>query len=159
MAPHPSIPLAILLLGAFVAACSSATGGSRSSANCVLEAADSIYAVSAPLYRECAVDRPARAIQSNLEMGRSNMPPTNPCMRAEAQFVVGADGVPEPGTIRLLQSNNAAITEALRRSIPGWRYRPALLNQQPVRQLVRVEQKAAVTVVSAGSSGRRPSCG
>jgi hypothetical protein len=145
-----------------LAACASSREG-RSSRDCSLAAADSAFIGSAPLYRDCAVDRPAEPISTRLDFNPTTPPrPGVTCYSAEVRFVVGADGRPEDGTIQLVRGAADPFAQAVLASIPGWVYSPALLDGRPVRQLVRERRTAAtvVTVVPASEAGsarpRRP---
>jgi hypothetical protein len=53
------------------------------------------------------------------------------------QFVVDTAGVPAPATLRVLKRTDAAVIAEARASMSTWRYRPAILNGCPVRQLVQ----------------------
>jgi hypothetical protein len=158
--PDRLIPgLALIVLGTG-AAC--ASGSSRSAQDCTLAAADSVYLAAGPLYRDCAVDRPARATARPVQFS----PPARvlnrdvTCYNAEVQLIVNANGQPEPGTAKLLRGNDALFSDAVMASIESWHYQPALLAGRPVRQIVkdRVSRALVVTttVTSSGSAGRPP---
>jgi hypothetical protein len=139
-----------------LAAC--ASNPTRSSqAACTLSDADSVYASSGPVYRDCAVDTRAKAVATPVDYtppagGRPQ--PGVVCYTAEVQFVVGVDGQPEPGSARLVRSNESSLGQSLLQSVPGWRYSPALLDGTPVRQIVRESRGVAVAVtVTRGSQG------
>ena len=150
-----------------LAACASKQAGSAR-ANCTLAAADSVYARSAPVYRDCAVDRPAQPVTTPVNYTPPSGGRTQPgvtCYTAEVQFVVGVDGRPERGTTRLVRTNEPSLGNSLLQSIEGWRYSPAMLEGRPVRQIVRVSRSVAVAVtVTSSSQGspprptRPPSC-
>jgi TonB family protein len=54
-----------------------------------------------------------------------------------AQFVIDADGRYVPGTFRVLKSDDALLSAAVRDAIPGLRFRPAELGGRKVSQLVQ----------------------
>jgi hypothetical protein len=148
--------LACALLALTAAACASASGG-RSAQGCVLAAADSAYLAAGPLYRDCAVDQPARALQTRTDFAPPpSRQPGVTCYSADVQFVVDANGRPEPGTIRLVRGSGGAFPEAVLASVAGWVYAPALLNGVPVRQLVRERRTAASVVTVTMSQGGSP---
>jgi hypothetical protein len=165
---HYRVPFILISSAAAVlafAACASHPEG-RTARDCLLAAADSAFLGTAPLYRDCAVDRPAEAVRTPLSV-TPNIRPAGAatCFRAEVMFVVGPDGRPEPGTIKLVRSSGgSSFTEAVLASVPGWTYSPAMLDGQAVRQLVTERRAAAVTrVVSSAQGGstrppRRSNC-
>lgn len=53
-----------------------------------------------------------------------------------SQFVVGADGVPEMSTFKVLRSSDPQFTAAVRSALPSMRFTPAEVNGHPVKQLV-----------------------
>ena len=120
-------------------ACSSTTKR-NSLSSCRVPDADTDSAMMATgIYAECAVDKRAVPVQTQFSMGATNTPPPggDPCKFAEVQFVVGTDGKPVPGSIRALQNNYQPLADALAAAVPQWQYRPAILDGQPVRQLVK----------------------
>lgn len=151
-------------------ACSSATKSSASS-SCRLTAADSAL-IASSIYTDCSVDQRAVGQQTDVRIDAalaSAGPRGEACYYAEVQFVVGTDGRPMPGTARLLRTNYQAVADAVLASVPTWQYRPAVLDGQPVRQLVKERKIIAtmtrVVVVSRGSappatspSGPPPNC-
>ena len=150
-----------------VAGCSSAarTGGD---ARCAIAAEDSALFNRGELYTVCNVDRRAVAVTTPLQMDPTasmmNAPRGQTCMYAEVQFVVGTDGIPEPATARLIKTNFSELGHAVMQQLPAWRYRPALKNDQPVRQLVKERKVIAtavrvVVVTRGGEPSARPPSG
>ena len=147
------------------AACAGATSRAGQ-ARCVLTHADSAYLASAPVYRDCAVDRRARLLTTAVrpEFSPSSRPAGGTaCYSAQIEFVVDSAGVPELATARVVRTNNPSFADAVLATVPGWRYLPALKNGIPVRQIVRENQSMAVQVmqVRAGDvprPGRAPRC-
>ncbi|HEY0810891.1 MAG TPA: hypothetical protein VGD49_12055 [Longimicrobiales bacterium] len=122
-----------------VIACSSTTKR-NSLSSCRVPDADSDSAMMATgIYAECAVDKRAVPVQTQFSLDPSSSPPPggDPCKFAEVQFVVGTDGKPVPGSIRALRNNYQPLADALAAAVPLWEYRPAILDGQPVRQLVK----------------------
>jgi hypothetical protein len=124
--------------------------------DCTLSSADSVYLADGPVYRACAVDRPARVVQARVGFTPSITPPSSMCFNAEVEFVTGRDGRPEHGTVRLLRTSHQPFADAVVASVPGWTYSPALLDGVPVRQIVRERRVAAVVAVVTSSSGGPP---
>lgn len=157
-----AVTFTFALLTFLLTACAS-NPASKAASDCVVASADSSYIGAVPLYLECSVDKPAEVVTSPLDY-RPEIPTARPrpgvtCYTAEVQFVVGADGRPERGTERLVRTNERALGEALLQSVAGWRYTPAMLDGNPVRQLVRERRGVALAVtVSTGRGGqpRRP---
>lgn len=151
--------LACALIGAGTVACAGRPAGSG--ADCMLTAGDSVHLASGPVYRECGVDRvaelDARSVQ--LELLPAALLPgagTAGCLRAEVELVVGEDGLPERGTWRLMSANQPLYGDAVMKSVPGWRYRPAELGGRPVRQIVREKRYSVVRVMAVRESGAVP---
>lgn len=128
---------ALMAVSMGFAACSS-NPPARDGRSCALSASDSAYVGSQPLFKDCQVDQVAKAIDTRLELPSSPMASPDPrCYRAEVQFVVGADGIPERDTIRLMSGGGDFLANAVLASVPNWKYRPAVLHGNPVRQLIR----------------------
>ena len=54
-----------------------------------------------------------------------------------AQFIVGPDGRAEEGSFKVLKSSHDLFTKAVRSALPQMRFRPALVGDRPVKQLVQ----------------------
>ncbi len=57
--------------------------------------------------------------------------------RVVAQFVVGANGRVEPGSIKIMESTNPAFAAAVREVLPRHRFSPAKIGGKAVRQIVQ----------------------
>ena len=57
--------------------------------------------------------------------------------RVMVQFVVGANGRVEPGSIKVLESTNSAFAAAVREVLPRHRFSPAKIGGKAVRQIVQ----------------------
>ena len=57
--------------------------------------------------------------------------------RVIAQFVVGTDGLVDPGTFEVIESDHAALTQAVRGTIPHFRFTPAEIGGVKVKQHVQ----------------------
>jgi hypothetical protein len=76
----------------------------RTLSACKTPRPDSLRLAAPPIYRECDVDRRARLRGSAPALFFSPQAVTSSrgrCFRASLMFVVGADGVPEMGTVRV----------------------------------------------------------
>jgi hypothetical protein len=148
-----SLYLLATLCAAALAAC--ASNPAQSARECTLSAADSAYASVAPVFRDCAVDTPAKAIIAPLNFtppAGVRPSPGVTCYRAEVRFVVGVDGRPEAGTVQLVRTNLSSLGHSLLQSVPGWQYAPAVRDGVPVRQIVQ-ESRAVASVVTVTTSG------
>lgn len=154
MRVRPTV-LTMTLLGASALAACGAKPATVSRAECVLARADSALLEGGPVYHDCAVDRPAEAIARPFRMLPGSTTSREGCLRAVVQFVVGADGRPEHNTIRIVSSDDRDLANSLAESVAAWRYRPALLADAPVRQIVR-EQRAVFVAVSVRRAGSPP---
>ena len=157
-----AISLFTLLNAATACASGSSADPEQARQPCLLSSADSAHISGGPLYRECAVDTPVKALSTPLNYNPSTRPSTPPrpgttCYTAEVRFVVGPDGRPEPETVRLVRTNDSSIGQSLVQSVHGWRYSPALRGGVPVRQIVSVRRTVALAVVTTSSASGRPS--
>lgn len=106
------------------------------------------------VYLMCQVDRAARETRSNAvlnwEPAAGEVRP-NACFRVEVRFVVDTLGVPEPGTVSLISTNNSGFGAAFVALAPDLRFTPARLKGRPVRQVVSF--KESIGVVTSINSG------
>lgn len=148
----------LLLLTSSLAACGSAQRASTAE-TCILAAADSALLKDGPVFRECAVDRPAKGLQTPFTWRPSagSDSRTQNCFTADVQFVVSELGRVEPGTIKVVSTNLPDLASALLASVPYWTYQPALLGDRSVRQIVRVHRAVAtIVVVTVAGQPRTP---
>jgi len=54
------------------------------------------------------------------------------------QFVVGTDGTPDMATFEVLKSNQAAFTEAAQAALATAKFKPAMKDGRPVKQVVQL---------------------
>ena len=144
----------VLLWLACVVGCGSAARPGTGQ-SCALRSRDSAYAVAGPVYRDCAVDRPARQTNNDIrpDWRPSSPAPRNGCYFAELQFVVDAAGRPERGTVNIVRTNDQTFADAWLTTVPNWRFEPAVRGGVPVRQIVdsRKTVMTSVVVVPAGA--------
>ena len=150
---------------AVIAACASAGGGGAGSssaerrASCLLRSDDSIYLQGGDVYRDCAVDRQASLVTTNVHPDFRITGPAGGCYTAEWQFVVGENGEPEAETERLVRASDQQFAEAVHGMLEQLRYQPAMRDGSAVRQIVTRRESAqvrtdyAVGVAGAPSSG------
>jgi len=140
-----------------VAGCATATQNANR-AECALTPRDSLYLANGPLYRECAVDRPARLLTRDVRLDFDPPPPTGAavCYKAEIEVVIDTAGVPETETARLVQATDVAFGEAALRAVPALRYRPARKDGAAVRQVVQETRAVAVVPFSSTVISDRP---
>jgi hypothetical protein len=151
------------------AACASANSTTSSKASddsrCQLSRADSAYLKGGPVYRDCAVDQPAKALRSDVmpNFTPSSLPTrvnNTKCFTAELEFVVDERGIPDAETARIVSTSDPGFAKAWLDVVPNLRFQPAVKDGSPVRQIVRSKQKSAIVMqpVSGGMSTRPPSC-
>jgi len=91
---------------------------------------------------------------------RPSSPPTRgtECYEAELEFVVDATGSPELETARVVRTNSPSFAESAMRALAQFRYEPAQMSGEPVRQIVELKSgmAAVTTVVPAGQVPRPP---
>lgn len=145
-----------LAAGLIAAACSSNPDPGRAGGNCALLPGDSAFLAGGPVYRECHVDSAARLDRRSVSPEFGAMPRPAPagvarCIVVEVEMVVDVDGRPEDGTWRLVRSNDPAFADAIMSSVRGWRFQPAQMNGEAVRQIVRETQRAMMAIGTPGA--------
>lgn len=150
----------LLIPGLLLGLLACASGGSQTSSTpCGALPGDSVYSGTTPAWRACAVERPARLLNPDQRIDWrppvGTAQPGTRCYLAHVEFVVDSAGVPEPGTGRVLQSNEPTFAQAVLASLPAWRYRPALREGRPARQIVTARRTTGtvtrIVVVPQGS--------
>ena len=138
-----------------LAGCASAGGAAGQHRDCGLRPSDSAFAVSGPVFRDCAVDTKAQAVTPN---ARFDFQPErggagDACYSAEVEFVVNEAGSPEMKTAKVVRTNDQTFAQAFLTAVGTWRYRPAVKDGHPVRQIVDEQRKVqtATVMVRAGS--------
>ena len=148
-------------------ACASAGNKPATRESCVLTSRDSAFVGLKPVYRDCAVDRPARFISTDAHPNFRAESRAPACYFADLEFVVDSLGKPEVSTARVVRSNYDRFAEAELETLQAWKYEPAVLNGKTVRQIVLSHQTAAISVVlvpkgsplpSGPPPGRSPTC-
>jgi hypothetical protein len=143
------IPAALIL-----AACASATKTTAGD-KCVSLPGDTTYTALKPAYRGCGLASNAVAItpRANPDYRPTERRPTSSCSSVELEFVVDEAGLIETNTARVVRSTNQQLTEAVVAVLPAWRYKPAMKDGKPVRQIVndKVTIQTQVVAVPAGT--------
>jgi hypothetical protein len=141
------------IVGALAVACASAGSRSGSKSSCRLSQQDSTYLARGPVYRDCAVDKKAALVTTNVHPQFQPTGAERGCLAADVEFVVDTLGVPELGTSRLVRATTSSFGEAVVGMVPSLRYEPARVADHRVRQIVSMHQAAILSrvVVPAGS--------
>ena len=150
-------PLRVAVVGVItvvISACSSTGKVTAQRAVCDHSGRDSVFAVGGLVYRDCAVDRAAKLLTSDIH---PEFHPTNPraqCYSADVEFVVDTMGKPELATARLGKANDDEFATSMLAVLARWKYDPAILDGKRVRQIVSHHQAVSLTrvVVAPGSS-------
>jgi hypothetical protein len=104
--------LCIASIAAVIAACASASRANRAAA-CVLAAEDSVFLAGGTVYRDCAVDQRAQAVDRtphpDLRADASSM--RDACYSAVIEFVVDETGTPEMENAKVLRTNSPLFAE------------------------------------------------
>lgn len=131
--------------------------GQQRRGRCNGEAPDPAWLNTAPVYRDCEVDRRAElrggGTRINFTPG-GGLLPTKECYRAELEFVVDESGSLELHTVRPRAGNDPDMEQAMRKVLPTLQYQPALLAGEPVRQLVVYTQAVSLGVRVSNTSGQ-----
>ena len=129
--------------------------------DCSTDSAALARAAGTNTYRDCEVDIPAKL--KNAPRADYAPPQSADCLVAKVEFVVGVDGVPDTSTALILEATDRAFAAAVVRSLPRWRYAPAQLHGEAVRQVVwerRAQEgtkKLRFTVERVGTPGEAAS--
>lgn len=150
-----------LALACTVTACS----GNRATAAttpCALRSTDSVFASIGPVFRDCAVDKKAKLLTTDVHPDGSSFMGTarvmnGQCFSVELEFVVSEHGAPELGTARIVRANDQGFAEAWLKTLSTWRYEPATRAGKPVRQIANERRTAATEVVRVASGSAPPS--
>ncbi len=138
----------------FSLACASSGASSASTAGggaCELQPKDSVYAMYAPVYRDCAVQKKARLL--NPELHPDFKPTREGCYSADFEYLVDALGRVNPSTIQKLKATDQTLADAAVAILPLRRYEPAVRDSVAVAQIVtdRFELMMKRIVVPAGT--------
>jgi hypothetical protein len=162
--------LSSLVLSSLVvlgAACASSGAGANAvaasdSTACALQPKDSVFAVHAPVYRDCAVTTKATMISTGVHPDFTP-PRGTTCMSAEYEFVVTIAGVVDVASARLIKTNSQQYADAMKQMLSRLKYEPAKRDGAPVAQITTLKEAAQLmTVVVPANSptgGARPSPG
>jgi hypothetical protein len=134
------------------------TSGDSPRHGCELRSSDSVFVAGGPVYRECAVDVPARNLtRGEGPLTRPSGPRADGCHFVELAFVVDTTGKPEAGGARILQTSNQGYADAMLRTLPTWRYAPARIGSVLVRQIVTDREMVSVVVQRIDARSAAPS--
>jgi len=142
---------------AILAACASAGGTSAHRVACDLPDRDSVFAVGGPVFRDCAVDRAARLVTTNIHPDFRPTTPRSTCYSADVEFVVDTIGKIETRTARVIRTNDQTFAESVVASLTAWKYDPAVRDKRLVRQVVTTHQTMSTGVVVAPKGMPPPS--
>ena len=125
-------------------------------------AIDSTFALAVPVYRACAVDREAKALDRRLDTDFRPTSTATTCYRAIVEFVVDARGQTIPTTTRIVRSTDSQYARAVVEAVSRWRFTPASKAGTPVAQVVQIDQWIQAMVRVSGQPAppppSRPSC-
>lgn len=112
-----------------------------------------------PVYRDCSVK--TKAVLLTTSIHPEFRPSTQgtmggACYSAELEFVVDTKGMVETKSVRVVRTNSQPLVEAVLSILPQWRFQPARLNDEPVRQIV-IDRRVVKTMVVVAPAGTRPS--
>jgi hypothetical protein len=120
-----------------------------------------------PLYRACAVDVKARPRGTGARPDFTPPRTVGGCYFVAIEVVVDTSGTPEPGTARVLRTNDSMFANAVMSTIPTFGFTPARIGGTPVRQIFELStamttqlSKSATdrTGPTGPTAGRRPPC-
>jgi hypothetical protein len=110
------------------------------------------FAALGTVYVDCQVDR--RAVpEPTRPAPPTGFTPAQACGSVLIEFVVDEAGRPIADPIRVVRSNDSRLLEAMRADLHLKRYKPAIKNGVPVRQVVQSGFRYGV----ASQTGREPS--
>lgn len=151
--------IAVLVLASLAGSAAAQRRGGR----CIGAPPDTTTTGPNTIYRSCDVDRAAKLTKSvRPAFDPDTEHPVPQCVRAEVEFVVGVDGIPETSGAHVVSGNSTVLADAVIAALPGFRYTPAVRDGLPVRQWARFKWSISVSVISSGSAaadpGRAPLC-
>ena len=111
-----------------------------------------------PLYRACAVDVRAKPRRNGI---RPDFQPTvrdRGCYSVVVEMVVDTAGGAEPGSARVLRTNDTKFAQSVLFTIPTYRFEPARIGDAPVRQIYELRTALMTRMVrtSEGGGPQRP---
>ena len=153
----PTRTIAIPLCGLLLAVTACASAGARSSdrtSSCALRSSDSAFARVGPVYRDCAVDRAARLLNSRI-VHPDFRPTRATCYSAEVEFVVGVGGSAETQTVRIVKATDGSFAQSVVAMVPRLEYEPAQRGGVPVRQIVTLKEGMSLVMVCSSPPAQR----
>jgi len=147
--------VAISFLAASLACASHQTAAG---AQCGLRTDDMAFAATGDVFRDCAVDRPARQSGKAIHPDWSPAPGRYDCYFVDMTFVVDTTGKPETATARAVKTNENNFADAYLATLSQWKYEPAQRAGIKVRQVVTEHRAVQVqrVVVEASPGAPRP---
>lgn len=106
------------------------------------QAVDSSFALGALVFRECGVERQAKARGRQPRMDFNPRPPIKQCYNVVIAVVVDERGSTVPATARIIRTNDTEFAQAFLNTVPEWRFTPAQKDGMPVKQVVELGQSA-----------------
>ena len=140
--PHAVLRLGIWLLIPLSLAC--ASHQTVTGEKCALRDEDAVFALTGAVYRDCAVDRPAKLSTRSIHPDWTPTPGRTDCYSVDMEFVVDTTGKPETATARAAKTNDRAFADAYLATLNQWKYEPAQRAGAKVRQIV-TEHRSAET--------------
>ena len=153
-----ALPALVSIGMCLAAACAAA--GKRTAVACDLRAGDSVFVQSsAPVYRDCGVEKKVRLVSTNVNPEYRPATPRTGCVSAEAEFVVDTLGRVEMGSARILHATDQTLREGMLAMLPRLLYEPAMRDGRKVRQIATEKRtlNMMVVLVPAGTSPTPPS--
>ena len=115
----------------------------KSERKCTPAVIDSVQFGSAPVYRDCDVDKPVKL--KHEERPKYRLADGVQCARVEMLFVVDSSGKVVTGSATLVSTTEPEYAILLLASLDEWRFEPAKREKAPVAQVVLVEQKISAS--------------
>ncbi len=92
---------------------------------------------STVVFEESSVDQPVEVLDQRPPVYPRGLEAMGVTGRVVLEYVVNAEGVVEPGSVRVLEATNSAFGESAVKAIGQSRFRPARIGRTAVKQLVR----------------------
>lgn len=89
------------------------------------------------VFEESSVDQPVEVLDQRPPVYPRGLEAMGVTGRVVLEYVVNAEGVVEPGSVRVLEANDASFGESAVKAIEQSRFRPARIGGTAVNQLVR----------------------
>jgi hypothetical protein len=124
----------------------------ESGAACSPATVDSAFSKLGTVYRNCDVDRPAKALDSPVRPRLTGIT-LRRCMSADIEFVVDSNGHPIPDPVKVVRTTSPDFAALVRSTVAQQRYLPAVKDGKHVQQLVLMKEQVITSDEASAIGG------